>query len=85
MLTANPRSAEIASTFGWDTVFAVHIADLNEAIAKLAATPAQFSAVDEGDRISASGRFGAWQIAPGGSGSLVRMKIPFRETWPCCA
>jgi Clostridium P-47 protein len=73
-------SSDIASTLGWDTVFAVHIADLNEVIAARKTSPAGFSATDAEDAISVTGKFGTWQIVPGGSGGLLWMKVPFRDT-----
>jgi hypothetical protein len=73
-------SADVASTLGWDTVFAVHIGDLNEVIAARNASPAGFSAVDAEDGISVTGKFGTWQIVPGGSGGLLWMKVPFHDT-----
>jgi hypothetical protein len=73
-------SGDVASTLGWDTVFAVHIADLNEVIAARRASPDGFAATDAEDGISVTGKFGTWQIAPGGSGGLLWMKVPFHDT-----
>ena len=73
-------SIDIAPTLGWDTVFAVHIDDLNKVIAARKASPAAFSMTDPDDAISVTGKFGTWQIVPGGSGGLLWMKVPFYDT-----
>jgi hypothetical protein len=65
----------LASTLGWDTVFALHIADLNATIAQARPFPDAFTEDDAADGISASGRFTAWEVAPGGAGPLLRMCI----------
>jgi hypothetical protein len=69
--------ANTAQTYGWDTVFAIHIADANAAIAKAGSSPPSFNAEDAADGYSVQGKFGAWQIVPGGSGELIRLSIPF--------
>ena len=68
-----------APTLGWDTVFAAHIDDLNKVISACGASPKFFSATDTDDAISMTGEFGTWQIVPGGSGGLLRMKVPFHN------
>jgi hypothetical protein len=67
---------DTADAYGWDTVFAVHIGDANAAIARAKSSPPRFSAADEADGYAASGSFGDWQIATGGSGDLIRLAIP---------
>lgn len=67
---------DTAETYGWDTVFAIHIADANAAIAKAGTSPKTFEATDEADGVSAKGEFGTWAIATGGSGELVRLSVP---------
>ena len=37
---------DIASTYGWDTVFGIHIGDANKAIARAGSSPRSFSAED---------------------------------------
>jgi hypothetical protein len=71
-----PASADTAEAYGWDTVFALHIADANAAIAHAGSSPTGFHATDSADGYAADGTFGAWQIATGGSGDLIRLAIP---------
>ena len=52
--------SDVASTLGWDTVFAAHIADLNEVIAARKVSPTAFSASDAEDAISVTG---IWNVA----------------------
>jgi hypothetical protein len=70
------RSADSASTFGWDTAFGIHIADANAAIVKAGSSPKAFAVSDPQDSLSVSGTFGPWQITTGGSGALVRLRVP---------
>jgi hypothetical protein len=67
---------DTANTYGWDTVFAVHIADVNRAIEKAGRSPKTFNASDNEDAASASGTFGPWRVTTGGDGDLVRLTIP---------
>ncbi|MBK8035805.1 MAG: TULIP family P47-like protein [Verrucomicrobiaceae bacterium] len=75
---------DTASTNGWDTVFAMHIAEVNRAIAKAGTSPAAFEVTDAEDGITATGRFGTWQIVPGGDGALVCLGIPITEVLMHC-
>lgn len=75
-----PAIVDVASTGGWDTVFASHIADVNAAIIKAGTSPTSFSATDKEDGLSAVGTFGPWQIVPGGDGELIWLRIPFKDT-----
>ncbi|MEM5428787.1 TULIP family P47-like protein [Cupriavidus oxalaticus] len=70
---------DTAETYGWDTVFATHIADANAAIVKAGSSPSSFAASDVADGYSVSGGFGPWQIVTGGSGDLIRLSIPFQN------
>src|ERR1700751_45623 len=72
-------SSNLASTLGWDTVFAVHIADLNEVIAARKASPGGFFVSAAEDGSSVTGKFGTWKIVPGGSGDLLCMKTPSHD------
>lgn len=70
----------IAETYGWDTVFAIGIADLNAAIVAQSSSPKTFAAsgVDPLARVSfsVSGKFGDWSVTPGGSGTLIHLLVP---------
>jgi len=73
-------SFDAAPTLGWDTVFAVHIDDLNKVVSTHKSSPTDFSMSDAEDGIGVTGKFGTWQIVPHGSGGLLRMKVPFHDT-----
>lgn len=72
-------AAETADTYGWDTVFVVHIADANAAIVRAGTSPPGFQGTDAPDGYSVAGAFGPWAIAPGGSGDLIRLAIPIHD------
>lgn len=78
-LPASATPVEIldtAQTYGWDSVFAMHICDVNDAIKKAGSSPTTFSAVDDQDGFFVDGTFGAWQITTDGSGDIVCLAIP---------
>jgi hypothetical protein len=62
------------NTFGWDTVFAIRLADVNEQIRRQGSSPASFS--QESDGYKASSDFGDWQIGQTGDGTLLHMSLP---------
>ena len=68
-----------AQTHGWDTVFAMHIAEVNAAIRDADSTPPGFRQANP-EGYAVEGRFGTWSIVPGGSGDLLCMAIPFHDT-----
>ncbi|WP_275099546.1 TULIP family P47-like protein [Sedimenticola hydrogenitrophicus] len=75
------RSDQVASTFGWDTVFAIRIRDVNTAIrnASPAPYPAVFAHPYQSSTLGAvpfRGSFGPWQMCSGGSGDIVRFRVP---------
>jgi len=69
-----------AETYGWDTVFAIRVADVNAAIVRAKSSPPSFSGTGtdplQGTNFSLSGTFGDWQITLGGSGLLIHMATP---------
>ncbi|MEZ0092565.1 TULIP family P47-like protein [Streptacidiphilus sp. EB129] len=69
------------NTNGWDTVYVIALPDVNNAIAVKKASPTSWSASIPASlfspAISATGTFATWSLATGGSGSIVRMHIPF--------
>jgi hypothetical protein len=74
-------SGQVASTFGWDTVFAIRIRDVNAAIrnASPAPYPAGFAHPYQSSTLGAvpfRGNFGPWQMCSGGSGDIVRFAVP---------
>ena len=71
-LAAQPAAP--ASTYGWDTVFAIRATDVNKQLAKPGVCPPQFAQNKDG--IGLSGNFAAWQICLGGGGTNLHMAIP---------
>ncbi|WP_037604336.1 TULIP family P47-like protein [Streptacidiphilus rugosus] len=69
------------STNGWDSVYVIPLPDVNRAIADKKTSPTSWSAELPASlfspAISGTGTFGTWSMATGGSGSIVRMHIPF--------
>lgn len=69
-------SGEI-STFGWDTAFAVRIANVNAAIAARKMSPKSFSYADPTNpNVTCAGTFGDWQLVRGGDGDAVNVMLP---------
>lgn len=66
------------NTNGWDTIYAVPFSMLNEVIIKGKLSPASFSVIGENDdgAYDFGGDFGAWELAPGGDGQQLMMKLP---------
>jgi hypothetical protein len=74
---ADPTPVASATTFGWDTVFAIKISDVNRAIVKQGSSPRTFSAEMSG--WSMTGSFGDWRICRLGDGHLVRFALPITK------
>ena len=68
---------------GWDTAFALDLARVNDALARGNDALLIDFAVDDPDglQIRAGGSFGHWQIAEGGSGQFVTLRLPIIEGW----
>jgi hypothetical protein len=64
-----------ASTYGWDTNFAIRFPDANAAIVKQHSSPKSFDVTAPDNSCSATGTFGDWQIT-GGDGVDLHMSIP---------
>lgn len=79
MANSNTSTDQIAETEGWDTVFALHISDVNSAIARAQSYPTSFELSDAADGYTISGSFDTWKIVPGGSGDLILFAIPFHN------
>jgi len=71
---------DTAQTYGWDTVFAIHIADANAAIATAKTSPPNWRQVDAADGYTVSGDFGNWAIVPGGRASFDAVDVRLRRT-----
>ncbi|MEM7001785.1 MAG: TULIP family P47-like protein [Pseudomonadota bacterium] len=68
-------AAANAYTYGWDTVFAVRLPDVNRAIAQAKASPGPFSQEAPDASCAVSGRFGDWRVC-GGDGTLLHFEVP---------
>ncbi|MCC6461682.1 MAG: TULIP family P47-like protein [Saprospiraceae bacterium] len=80
LLAAAPAAASPipkADTFGWDTVFAIRLPDVNNALKKPGANPGSFSQ-DLGDGYTIQGEFDSWQIVMGGDGKNVYLDAPIK-------
>ena len=69
----------LTTTFGWDTVFAITLKDVNAAIKKAATSPKTFQFTSPDGSIAIEGNFGIWQAHWGGQGSLLWMAIPITK------
>jgi|HubBroStandDraft_6_1064221.scaffolds.fasta_scaffold177100_2 hypothetical protein len=72
------------TTNGWDTVYVIALPDVNAAIVSQKSSPTSWTATIKGGTfnptIDGTGAFGDWALTVGGSGSIVRMNIPFTAT-----
>jgi Clostridium P-47 protein len=69
-------NGQIVDTYGWHTVSAITYTDVNKAILAAAAYPTSFDQSASDGSASASGTFGPWTIATGGSGPNISMALP---------
>lgn len=70
------NSADVASTNGWDTAFAIRAVDVNNAIKKNKTSPTLFDVTAPDKSSSATGNFSDWQLGIDGSGNLMKFDIP---------
>jgi hypothetical protein len=75
-MPAAPPVGDEASTYGWDTAFAIRVADVNAAIEKAGTSPTSFAYEEPDHSCSIKGEFGPWRIGPGGDGKLIHLHIP---------
>ena len=69
-----------ASTFGWDTVSAIRIRDVNRVLAATQPPPfPQEFSIQRTPTLSFQGKLGTWQMTSGGSQDMVRFKIPYHD------
>ncbi|MGX5773725.1 TULIP family P47-like protein [Methylorubrum zatmanii] len=81
--TTTFSGSEPVATNGWDTVYALKVGLINEALAEYFgpggdfASKLQFSqSMDPTNALCVEGQFGAWQITTGGSGQQVNLTVP---------
>ncbi len=76
-----PPSTDDFTTLGWDTISAVALTDVNNAIVKYGTSPRTWDGTVPHTKFSPSvaltGQFEPWSLTTGGTGSKVIMKIPF--------
>ena len=78
-LMASETSSEV-TTLGWDTTYALRVADVNTVLRRSGSYPTDFEKViDPNMNYGIKGKFGAWQIALGGSGGIVFLSMPIPE------
>lgn len=72
-----------ADTAGWDTVYALKVGVINEALAdyfapggRCSSSMAFTQSLDGTNAVTMTGEFGAWQITTGGSGEQINLRIP---------
>lgn len=75
-VAANVPTATAASTYNWDTAFAIPVPDVNAAIVSAGSTPNGFSFVPTGSSSAVKATFAPWQISTGGDGKNLRMSVP---------
>lgn len=74
---AGNGAAGAVYTYGWDTVFAIPVPEVNKAIVDHKSSPPSFSVAQQG--FTLAGKFGDWQICQGGDGKSVRMSLPLSQ------
>ena len=65
----------IADTLGWDTVFAINLPHVNEALKQPGSAPGDFSQVFS-SAYAIAGTFGTWQVTLGGDGEDIYLLVP---------
>jgi hypothetical protein len=68
---------------GWDTAFAIDFSVANAALARNQGSLLVGFSIDdpEGLQVRAEGSFGGWQIAEGGSGQFITVRMPVVDGW----
>jgi Clostridium P-47 protein len=68
----------IADTLGWDTVFAINLPHVNEALKQPGSAPGGFSQFFS-STYAIAGTFGTWQVAMGGDGQDIYLRVPIAD------
>jgi hypothetical protein len=69
----------VADTFGFDTVFAIPVSQINEEIVRRKSSPTTMSYKSQDGLATGSGTFGDWQISRGGDGPNIRFQLPLSD------
>ena len=73
MSSTQAATVPVADTFGWDTVYAIRYADVNQAIVN--DWPSPSIRIDQASGpASIAGDFQPWRVVTGGGGHLVHME-----------
>ncbi|MEM7375100.1 MAG: TULIP family P47-like protein [Bacteroidota bacterium] len=75
---AQTAASPIADTFGWDTVFAIRLPDLNNAIKTTGSSPKAFKE-DLGGGYTIEGGFDTWRVSRGGDGRNLFLETPINS------
>ncbi|PUB23507.1 P-47 protein [Promicromonospora sp. AC04] len=69
--------------YGWDTAFAIDLSVANAALARNQGSLLVGFTIDDPDglQVRAEGSFGGWQIAEGGSGQFITVRLPIVDGW----
>ncbi len=67
----------VARTYGWDTVSAVRVPDMNRAIRDAGSSPREFKQSLNG--MSVSARFDDWRVGNGGDGKILHLETPLEN------
>ena len=67
----------IARTYGWDTVSAVRVPDMNRAIRDAGSSPREFQQSING--MSVSAQFADWRVGNGGDGKILHLETPMEN------
>lgn len=78
-MSTTPGDGVAVYTYGWDTVFAIPVPDVNTAIVDHKSSPPGFSITEPTANYTVTGTFGDWQITQGGDGKAVRMLLPLAQ------
>lgn len=74
-MTNNTTSTD---TFRWDTVYALHVKDINQIISQSVNRPPDLSYTSK-DGWHAEACFGVWQVVGGGDGKLLHFSLPIER------
>lgn len=66
----------VADTFGFDTVFAIPVVQVNQEIIRRKSSPKTMDYKSQDGLASVSGTFGDWQICRGGDGPNIQLQLP---------
>lgn len=75
---ARDTSVPIADTLGWDTVFAINLPHVNEALKQPGSAPGEFHQ-SFSPTYAIAGTFGTWAVTMGGDGQDIYLLVPIAD------